>query len=136
MVSQFFLLNPSLCAQFAPCGNGPENDLLAYRHRKIIDQFAGEISALVATFVLLLTHAGLDRAHSAIFESFVGKAALACYFLRSDSINRAQSFLELQVVVPVCDQNGADSAIESARGQQLFFYHRTLLTRPRVKPKS
>ena len=54
--------HPYLCADFTPPGYGTQDNFLADRYGEIIDEFTGEIVALVAALDLLVKAAGLDGA--------------------------------------------------------------------------
>ena len=122
VVSFFLFLYPFLRTEFAPCGNRAQNDFFADRQREILRETARKIPALVATFVAFFGRARFDRTREAKLESHARQAALAGYIVGRAVVNRAESFLEFLVVVPMGYQNSAHAAIQSAGRKQFLFY--------------
>jgi hypothetical protein len=117
------LLNPLLRPEFPPHWNSSQDNLLAHSQREVLYEITGKIPALVASLVALLFCTRSDGAYLAVFEAILRHAALTDDFIRGNSVHGAQSFFELSVVVPVCDKDTANPAIEAAWGKQVFVCH-------------
>jgi len=111
VVALFLLLDPFFRTELPPSGNGPQDHLFAHGYGKTVDQIAWELITLVTAFVVLFRRARFNRADQAIFKGLIRKAALADDLIGRAVIHRAQSLLELLIVIPVGDQNAANTAI-------------------------
>lgn len=111
IIAFLLLLYPLFGTELPPSGDTSQYNLLADRNREIIDEPAGELVALVASFYILIKAARLDRAGTAIWEDALRQAAIAQYIFGLDTVNRGQPLFEFLIIVPGGYKDSADSAI-------------------------
>jgi hypothetical protein len=71
-IAGFFVLNPSFGTDLSPMRNGPQDDLLADRHRERFNVLTRKCIALVASFVAALRRTRLDGTCGAVGKDLVG----------------------------------------------------------------
>ena len=129
----FFIFNPFFRPHLSPIGNGPQDDLFPHGHRKMFNMGTGEIGALVAAAVAFFFGAGPDLTLATMKKEIIRQATLTADILRGkllavgkgalaghvSLVKPHQPLLEFLIVVPVGHIDGADPAIESARGHKI-----------------
>jgi hypothetical protein len=98
-------------------GDSPGYDLLACFKGNIIEVLAGKVVALVTAHVFMFQGASPYLTRLAVAKLFVRHATPTNDLLGRDPINRGQYLFEFLVIITMGHQNGADSTIQTARGQ-------------------
>jgi len=117
MVPLFFRLHPFLCSEFSPRGDGPHDNLLSHGYRKVLNEAARKVSALVAAFKALFSIARPHRTILTKFHTNVGHAATAYHLVRGAIVKAGQSFFEFLIILAMSYVDSADSTIQAARRQ-------------------
>lgn len=114
IIALLFLLYPPFSADFPPSGDASQDDLLADGNGEIIDESAGELVTLVASFYIFVKAARLDRADPAVSKDALREAAVAYYVFGFGAVNRSQLLFEFIIVVPARYVDSTDPAIQAA----------------------
>jgi hypothetical protein len=111
VIAFLLLLHPSLSAQLPPGRNSTQYDLFPDSNAEVIDEFAGKILALMASFDALLDSARPDGTGLTVHEPFIRQAALAPDLVYSYIVNAGQSLFELGIVISVGNKDSADATV-------------------------
>ena len=122
-------MDPFFGAELPPIGNGAQDDFFPHGDGKVFDVPTGEVMAFMAAVVAFFPGAGLDGATLAKQADPVRQAAVAFEVIDGNPIEARDFFLvhgqeplqKIVVVVPRGIVNTANTAVETATGQKLFF---------------
>ena len=99
MIPLFFGLHPGLGVHFPPLGDRAHDDLFADRHRKVVNEIAGEVLAYMTSFEFPGIGALPNRTGLAIDELIVGLATGTANLFHGQVVDRGQTLLEFLVVL-------------------------------------
>lgn len=115
-VPSFFLIHPFLGAEFTPGRNRPQHHFLSNRDRKVMNDLAGELRALITPLEPLFSRAILYGTDPAIEENMIrlGQTSFTSDIFRVQAVNSSQFFLELLIAVTVGCIDPTCSTVKSA----------------------
>jgi hypothetical protein len=140
IIAGFFILDPFFSPKLPPIRNGPQDNLFADSHGEIVNVPAGKFITLMTSRVALFLGALPDIALPAMHKQVIREAAAAldvchgklftvgegAFAINVSLVKIHQPFFEFFVVIPICDINGTDAAIKSARGNKIRIYRHNL----------
>jgi len=135
-IAGFFIVNKFFGTDLSPIRDGPQNDLFADSHGKVLDMLTRKFIALMASGVALFPSAVPDSTLSAIDKRFIRQAAAALHIIYGkvfaigefafagnlSPVKINQPLLEFEIIIAVRDIDGTDPAIKTARSNKIWIY--------------